>query len=284
MLEVQADAPYGRGFGLSDIKGQRYFGHNGWDEGFCALLLAHPDQGIGVVVMINANQPALMGEIQQAVAFAYQWPGFREYTPVALSEFARETAPGRYRYNGEQLATVTQEGEKLYLELAGEVRTELVPIGDQRYLRRERPGEVSLGINDQGLQELGIEGRAGQWQRYPQLAGDKKQPRELLLGGDIKAALTAYQALKKSGDEAASEDYLNRQGLGLLQGKQLVAGIKLLTLNTQLYPDSANTWDSLGYAWMLKGDTDQARKHYRKALSIDPEFASAKAALLELGQ
>ncbi|MGE4071164.1 MAG: serine hydrolase [Lysobacterales bacterium] len=26
-----------------------------------------------------------------------------------------------------------------------------------------------------------------------------------------------------------------------------------------------------------------ARKHYRRALSIDPEFASAKTALLELG-
>jgi CubicO group peptidase (beta-lactamase class C family) len=282
MLEVQADAPYGRGFALTDVNGERYFGHNGWDEGFCALLLAHPDQGIGVVVMINANQPALMREIQQAVAFAYQWPGFREYTSAALSEFARETAPGRYRYNGEQLATVVQEDEKLYLELAGETRTELVPIGDERYLRRERPGEITLGINNQGLQELSIEARAGQWQRHPQLQADQKQPRELLLAGDTKAALAAYQALKEAGDEAASETYLNQQGLGLLQRKQSDAAIQLLTLNTQLYPDSANTWDSLGYAWMLKGDSEQARKHYRKALSIDPEFASAKAALLEL--
>ena len=282
MLEAQADAPYGRGFGLSDFNGERYFGHNGWDEGFCALLLAHPDRGIGVVVMINANQPALMGEIQRAVAFAYQWPGFRSYTPVALSEFARETAPGRYRYNSEQVATVVQDGEKLYLQLAGEGRSELVPIGDERYRRRESDGEIAIGINDQGLQELSIEGRTGEWQRYPQLPKGQKQPRELLLAGDSQAALAAYQVLKEAGDEAASEAYLNQQGLALLQRQPSDAAIQLLTLNTQLYPDSANTWDSLGYAWKIKGDADQARTHYRKALAIDPEFASAKAALLEL--
>ena len=110
----------------------------------------------------------------------------------------------------------------------------------------------------------------------------QKQPRELLLAGDSQAALSAYQALKEAGDEAASEAYLNQQGLALLQRQPSDAAIQLLTLNTQLYPDSANTWDSLGYAWKIKGDADQARTHYRKALAIDPEFASAKAALLEL--
>jgi CubicO group peptidase (beta-lactamase class C family) len=284
MLEAQADVPYGRGFGLQDLNGEHYFGHEGWDEGFCTLLQARAAGGQGAVIMINANQPAFMRELLQAVAFEYDWPGYRQYTPVALSEFAQATAPGRYRYNGEQVVSVVLEDQTLYLQYAGDERTELIPVDDNRYLRRDREAAISFAVNDQGEDELRFELPDGKLQRHPRLADKQQAPRELLLAGDSKLALAAYRALKDSKDEAASEGYLNDEGMGLLQRNRVEAAIKLLTLNTELYPESANSWDSLGQAFWRKGDQAGARRCYGKALAIDPQLASAKEALGKLGE
>ena len=53
---------------------------------------------------------------------------------------------------------------------------------------------------------------------------------------------------------------------------------------TTLYPDAANTWDSLGELYVMQGDTAQARIAYRKALALQPGMGSAEAALKKLGE
>ncbi len=68
----------------------------------------------------------------------------------------------------------------------------------------------------------------------------------------------------------ANEVELNAYGYQLLaQGKHDQA-IKILTMNTERHPKSANTWDSLGEAYALKGDKDSAIKHFKKALTLNP--------------
>ncbi|MDQ3206920.1 MAG: tetratricopeptide repeat protein, partial [Pseudomonadota bacterium] len=122
------------------------------------------------------------------------------------------------------------------------------------------------------------------YQRHPRLSDRALMPREQLLAGDSEVALTAYRKLMEANDDAASERYLNNEGLGLVRSGRSDAAIKVLALNTKLYPASANTWDSLGYAYLQTGDKARARQHYRKALAINPEFDSAKTALEKLGE
>lgn len=283
MLKPRLDGNYGLGFGIADVGGERYFGHDGWDEGFCTRLTVHRDKGIGVVIMINANQPALMDELMRAVAYSYDWPGYAEYTPVGLSESDGETAPGRYRYNGEQVVKVVLESGKLYMEYIGSPRIELVPVGDGRFVRRERVAPVTFGFDADGNPELAFELPDGKFQRHPHLPDDQPMPRELLLGSDWPSAVVAYRKLVEAKDEAASEAYLNNEGLGLAEAGRFAAAIKVLRLNTELYPDSANTWDSLGQAYLQSGDKAMAREFYQKALAKDPSLASAKAALARMG-
>jgi CubicO group peptidase (beta-lactamase class C family) len=284
MLRARVGKDYGLGFGLPDFNGEKYFAHGGWDEGFCANLIAHPRTGQGMVILINANQPKFMEEVMRAVAFEYAWPGFKQYTSVKLSDKARKTAPGRYRYNGEQVVSVTLDGGRLYMEYAGNQRTELVPIGERRFVRREREAPVIFGLDSKDHPEMVFELADGEYQRHPRLADDVRMPRELLLAGDIPAAVEAYQALQQAEDAAAAEGYLNDEGIGLADLSLFEPAIKVLLLNTVLYPDSANTWDSVGYAYAKKGDKEQARKYYRKALEVDPKFPSAIAALEKLGE
>ena len=76
---------------------------------------------------------------------------------------------------------------------------------------------------------------------------------------------------------------LNMLGYGYLYGHgEKDKAIELFTLNTELFPDVANTWDSLGQAWREKGDREKALAYYRKALEIRPGFPSAKKAIEEL--
>jgi Flp pilus assembly protein TadD len=81
-----------------------------------------------------------------------------------------------------------------------------------------------------------------------------------------------------------SEAYLNTQGYRLIGQKRYPAAKQVLALTAALYPTSANAWDSLGEACLLDGDTEAARTHYRKALSLDPNLPSAKSALEKLGE
>ncbi|MBK9656990.1 MAG: tetratricopeptide repeat protein [Rhodanobacteraceae bacterium] len=108
-------------------------------------------------------------------------------------------------------------------------------------------------------------------------------PRETDAGwrGGSRACCVSQTA--EARDEAASESYLNDEGTGLAELGLFDPAIKILLLNTELYPNSANTWDSVGYAYAKKGDKDEARKYYRKALEIDPRFPSAIAAMEKLG-
>lgn len=58
--------------------------------------------------------------------------------------------------------------------------------------------------------------------------------------------------------------------------------IELFKLNTELFPDIANCWDSYGEALAKSGKKEDAIKAYEKALSIRPNLESAKNALQEL--
>ncbi|MEO6329163.1 MAG: DUF2911 domain-containing protein [Ginsengibacter sp.] len=74
----------------------------------------------------------------------------------------------------------------------------------------------------------------------------------------------------------ASENELNLYGYQLLnQGKHDKA-IEIFILNTQRYPKSANSWDSLGEAYVTNGDKKNAIISFKKSLSMNPP-ANVKA-------
>lgn len=74
----------------------------------------------------------------------------------------------------------------------------------------------------------------------------------------------------------ATEGELNIYGYQLLQQGHNDKAIEIFTLNTQRFPKSANTFDSLGEAYAAKGDKNNAIKNFKKALSMNPP-ANVKA-------
>jgi tetratricopeptide (TPR) repeat protein len=66
------------------------------------------------------------------------------------------------------------------------------------------------------------------------------------------------------------EDRINQAGYELLNQKQMESAIYVFQLNNQLFPQSANTWDSLGEAHWKAGNKEKAVELYNKAVEMDP--------------
>jgi hypothetical protein len=79
------------------------------------------------------------------------------------------------------------------------------------------------------------------------------------------------------------EAELNRLGYALLSAGRVPAALVVFRANTRAYPGSANTWDSLGEALADAGRGNEAIAAYRRALEVNPELGSARAALQRLG-
>jgi len=96
---------------------------------------------------------------------------------------------------------------------------------------------------------------------------------ELFMAGKMDELRT--DAKKMVGDPlyryVEFEDELNRAGYRLLGMNQVDGAIFVFQLNTELFPSSANTWDSLGEAHWKAGQTAKAIEFYQHAVQLDPD-------------
>ena len=101
---------------------------------------------------------------------------------------------------------------------------------------------------------------------------------DLVLADSIPAAIIKYHDLKKnnSNDYNFKESQLNSFGYQLLQVGKIDQAIALLKLNTETYPESANVYDSLGEAYMIKGNKEAALMNYEKSLKLNPKNKNAE--------
>ena len=81
---------------------------------------------------------------------------------------------------------------------------------------------------------------------------------------------------------AETERTINDAGYFLMGRNQVDDAIQIFRLNVELHPRSANAHDSLGEAFLRKGDKGNALTSYKKALEIDPTFRTAVEALRTL--
>lgn len=87
---------------------------------------------------------------------------------------------------------------------------------------------------------------------------------------------------KYAARNTTSTSELNTYGYVLMARNDLEEAITVFTINTLAYPKNANTFDSLGEAYLAIGNKNLAKENYKKAMEIDPELESAKLALQEM--
>ncbi len=95
-----------------------------------------------------------------------------------------------------------------------------------------------------------------------------------------EALTTMLEKIRKSDPQSplVREEAVNELGYALLGRKQTEAAIAVFRLNTDLYPKSGNSWDSLAETYLATGQPELGRQLYGKALEVEPEYPNAKAA------
>lgn len=101
-------------------------------------------------------------------------------------------------------------------------------------------------------------------------------------GNSISKTLDFIKSEKKREEDSAynlSEDGLNIFAYELLNAKKLNDALVIFRLNTALYPEAYNAFDSLGECLLLLGKKDEGFKAYKRSLELNPKNENARKIL-----
>jgi CubicO group peptidase (beta-lactamase class C family) len=118
------------------------------------------------------------------------------------------------------------------------------------------------------------------WLKYDAYDSDSMRFAKILHEKGADSAIQQFGASLKNG--AISEDSINSLGYRLLSQKRVADAIRIFKLNTDLHPDSANTYDSLAEAYMDSGDKTLAVQFYEKSIALNPGNENAITQLKKL--
>jgi CubicO group peptidase (beta-lactamase class C family) len=151
MLTPQKDN-WGLGFGLASASQVPRFSHGGANEGFRCDLEAY-ESGQGFVIMTNAdNGDQLAAEFLGAVAKEYNWPDFqpKEYTKVTVDPKLFDGYVGRYGSARDYIMTITREGDRLFAQVTGQPKFEILPESDHDFFVTEFDAQITFVTESQG--------------------------------------------------------------------------------------------------------------------------------------
>jgi CubicO group peptidase (beta-lactamase class C family) len=259
------------------VRGEGYYGHGGGNYGFRCQLIFSPEEGYGAAVMTNGSRGReLIDEILNAIALAYGWQDYlpEEIRPIELGEEELASFTGRYRIGPGRVAVLSAgDGVLLHREVLRPGVITLYPVASDTFRSPRRTLSFVRG-EDNRVEGVEPEPPGISWDR---LADDELLAPELLLAGRTDEAIALYRELD------VEERRLNEIGYELLaEPDRLDAAIAVFQLNTELFPASSNTWDSLGEAYMEAGQTELAITNYEKSLALDPSNSNAVAMLERL--
>jgi len=118
------------------------------------------------------------------------------------------------------------------------------------------------------------------WIKYDAYDSAAMKFRKAIREQGVDAALQMFAAQLKNG--TIPEGAVNNVGYHLLWSKHNADAIRMFRLNTELHPQSANSFDSLGEGYMESGQKQQAIENYEKSLALDPKNSNAVAQLKKL--
>ncbi len=105
--------------------------------------------------------------------------------------------------------------------------------------------------------------------------------KEIVAVGDWQQA---ESLVTEGSSELLGESAVNNLGYYYLyRSQQVETAINLFALNSRVFPESSNVWDSLGEGYMESGDHETAIRHYRRSLELNPDNSNAVTMLERMG-
>ena len=100
----------------------------------------------------------------------------------------------------------------------------------------------------------------------------------------VAAALARFRQMRaRTAEYSLIESEMNTLGYYFLNTRKAIdAAVAVFRLNVEAFPNSANAYDSLGEAYMVKGDKELAIRNYQRSLELNPRNTNAIELLKKL--
>src|SRR5262245_5510500 len=131
---------------------------------------------------------------------------------------------------------------------------------------------------------VGGEQPALAWLKYESYKSPGRVLFKNILAKGADAAFVEYRQWRqgRAPGEVVNENQMNRIGYDLLSAKRVKDAIEVFKQNVADYPQSANSYDSLGEAYMVNGDRELAIKNYERSVELAPDNTNGVEMLKKL--
>lgn len=152
-LTPYIDKQAAMGVFIANLDSNKYFNHNGANEGFRSNYMGSMEGGNGVVVMVNSDDGAIMNEVINSVAKVYGFKGlyhvqFRK--TAVVPDTVLQTYTGDYQLQPKMVLNITREGSHLYGQAEGQGKLELFPESQNKFFLKVAPIELEFVKDDKG--------------------------------------------------------------------------------------------------------------------------------------
>ena len=193
---------------------------------------------------------------------------------------------GRYLWDVDDVLTIKEENGHFYANMPYFPKAEIFSVSEQKVIIKDNDFTIKIVTQQEPKSDyLVISGKYVMDTIFAtRIDENYHTPFENLILGNINDAITAYKDIHKTDplNTAVAETRFNTMGYDFLSKEKINEAIAIFKLNTELYPQSANAYDSLGEAYMKTGDKKNAIKNYKKSLELNSENDNAKQMLKEL--
>ncbi|AOW21081.1 serine hydrolase [Urechidicola croceus] len=140
------------------------------------------------------------------------------------------------------------------------------------FLKDTQKGFVVLTNSTEGVEEIGIKLIDDSAELIMPKKSITREFRKEIKENGIQGAIAFYKKTKAEEPEKYKfgEQELNELGYELLRKKDIEKALEVFKLNVEMFPKASNPYDSLGEAFLIKGDTINAIANYKKSVELNP--------------
>ncbi|SEB50368.1 hypothetical protein SAMN04489761_1086 [Tenacibaculum sp. MAR_2009_124] len=193
------------------------------------------------------------------------------------------TSSGRYFFNADEAIEVYFKEKILFVKWRNKELTPL-KVNDSSFYVREMNEKLIFNLSKNQIQLAPKREHHDKQYIFEKLKDGEKTPKEYLNDNNYEKALQGYLAIQKNDSlsRIIRQRTLNKLGYAYLRDNEVIKAINVFKINTVLYPNSSNAFDSLGDAYLKNNDTLNAIDNFKLALTINSENRGSKEKLNKL--
>jgi CubicO group peptidase (beta-lactamase class C family) len=247
-------------------------GHDGGNEGYTCTMLFHKEKGFGVTFMSNCDRGYEMKmPFFRSVAAAYDFDNILhpDYEIVDLSADEVKLFSGNYKMEFDKTIKIFQNNNKLFYKTIYDELKQLDYVGNNILIDTNRTVKIvfreelgKLYMNENIIERL---------------KDGEKLASDYMVENNIEQAVRCYQELMEKDSDMKNwlPNNLNNVGYNFIWSNDYNTAIAFLKIGTILFPEDANSWDSLGEAYFIDKRYELSIEAMKKSLEYNSNNLNA---------